>query len=87
VDREVSALGLESDSSRQVLESTGWLAAHRRNQASTKQNPVDRHSNSLAGRVSPGEPPPGAPGEWRSWSMRLFRNIAAISEEAELNDA
>lgn len=80
-------MGLESDSSRQVLESTGWLAAHRRNQASMKQNPVDRHSNSLAGRVSPVGPPTSVPGEWRSWSMRLFRNMAAVSEEAELNDA
>ncbi len=80
-------MGLESDSSRQVLESTGWLAAHRRNQASMKQNPVDRHSSSLAGRVSPGGPPVSVPGEWRSWSMRLFRNMAAVGEEAELNDA
>lgn len=80
-------MGLESDSSRPLLESTGWLAAHRRNQASMKQNPVDRHSNSLAGRVSPGQPPPSVSGEWGSWSMRLFKSTAVLGEEAELNDA
>jgi hypothetical protein len=85
---EVRALGLESDSSRPLLESTGWLAAHRRNQASMKQNPVDRRRNSLAGAVSPGGGVPDIPREWGPWSLRLFRRVPVVGEDsAGLNDA
>jgi hypothetical protein len=85
---EVRALGLDSDSSRPLLESTGWLAAHRRNQASMKLNPVDRRRNSLAGAVSQGEADLGVPRDWGSWSLRLFRRAPAVGEDgAGLNDA
>jgi hypothetical protein len=81
-------LELESDWSRTLLESTGWLAAHRRNQASLKQNPVICQRDGLAGAVSRDSGIPNPTGAWGSWSLRLFRRMPVVSDEqAELNDA
>ena len=81
-------MGLESDSSRPLLESTGWLAAHRRNQAALKQNPVICHRDGLAGAVSRGSGMSPSTGAWGSWSLRLFRRMPEMSDEhAGLNDA
>ena len=79
---------LESDWSRTLLESTGWLAAHRRNQASLKQNPVVCHRDGLAGAVSRDCGMPRSNGAWGSWSLRLFSRMPAVSDEnAGLSDA
>jgi len=81
-------LGLESDSSGPLLESTGWLAAHRRNQASLKQNPVICHRDGLAGAVSRNSEMSHSNEAWGSWSLRLFRRMPVGSDEhAGLNDA
>jgi hypothetical protein len=81
-------LGLESDWSRSLLESTGWLAAHRRNQASLKRNPVVCHRDSLAGAVSRDNGMSRSSGPWGSWSLRLFSRTPVVSDEnAGLNDA
>lgn len=81
-------MGLENDSSRPLLESTGWLAAHRRQQVSLKQNPVHSHGSSLNGEVSRTAPMQSAMQEWRSWSLGLFRRAPMASEESSgLTDA
>jgi hypothetical protein len=81
-------LGLESDWSGPLLESTGWLAAHRRNQASLKRNPVMCHRDGVAGVVSRDNGIPHTGGPWGSWSLRLFNSMPAASDEnAGLNDA
>jgi hypothetical protein len=87
-DGEVLSLGLESDWSRPLLESTGWLAAHRRNQASLKRNPVICHRDGLAGAVARDSGMSHSTGAWGSWSLRLFRHMPVVSDEhAGLNDA
>ena len=79
---------LESDCSRPLLESTGWLAAHRRNQASLKQNPVICHRDGLAGAVSRDNGVAHTNGAWGSWGLRLFRRMPVVPDEhAGLNDA
>ncbi|MBU1671066.1 MAG: hypothetical protein KKF41_04185 [Actinobacteria bacterium] len=65
-------MGLDSGSSGPLLESTGWLAAHRRNQ-SLLRGPIDLRRDSLSGRPAPTVPrPPRDPADWRAWGMRLF---------------
>jgi len=64
-------LGMEHDSPRPLLESTGWLAAHKRNQRWLKQSPVHFHRSSLTGEVSR-ERPSKETLAWHSWSLRLF---------------
>jgi len=63
-----------------LLESTGWLAAHRRQQVSLKQNPVHSHHNSLAGEAARGVPETLASRGWRSWSPGLFRRVPAVDD-------
>ncbi|HEY5494468.1 MAG TPA: hypothetical protein VIK15_07725 [Candidatus Anoxymicrobiaceae bacterium] len=64
-------MGMEHDSPRPLLESTGWLAAHKRNQRWLKQSPVHFHRSSLTGEVSR-ERPSKETLAWHSWSLRLF---------------
>ena len=45
-------MAMEHDAPRPLLESTGWLAAHRRSQRWLQQNPVHLHRSSLSGEVS-----------------------------------
>jgi hypothetical protein len=65
-------LGIENGSSRTLLESTGWLAAHRRNQAWLKQNPVDLHMSSFTGGAAIDKAPGEKLNKWLLWSTRLF---------------
>ena len=65
-------MGKENGSSRTLLESTGWLAAHRRNQAWLKQNPVDLHMSSFTGGAAPDNTPVEKLNKWLSWSVPLF---------------
>jgi hypothetical protein len=62
---------MENDSPRPLLESTGWLAAHRRSQRWLKQNPIHFHRSSLAGEVA-ADRPSRETLAWHSWSLRLF---------------
>jgi hypothetical protein len=68
----VGTLGIENGSSRTLLESTGWLAAHRRNQAWLKQNPVDLHMSSFTGGAAIDNISAAKLKKWLSWSVRLF---------------
>ena len=74
-------MGLESDSCRLLLESSGWLAAHRRKQFSLKQDPVRYQLDSLTGEVSPASPLPEASQGWRSFSLRLVKRLPSMAEE------
>lgn len=64
---------MDDDFMRPLFESSGWLAAHRRNQKWLRQNPVLIRVSSIAGAVSLQNPAErGFPG-WKSWSLRLLR--------------
>ena len=65
-------MGIENGSSRTLLESTGWLAAHRRNQAWLRQNPVDLHMSSFTGGAAIESTPATKLNRWLSWSFHLF---------------
>ena len=81
-------MGLEHYSSGPLLESTGWLAAHRKKQVSLKHNPVHSHRSSLAGEVSDDERTPYSFSEWLAWNMGLFyRGSDAYDEGPGLSDA
>jgi hypothetical protein len=82
-------LGLESHSSGPLLESTGWLAAHRKKQVSLKLNPVHSHGNSLTGEVSNDDRTPYSFSEWLAWNIGLFYRSAggAGDEGPGLSDA
>ena len=73
-------LGMEHDSGRPLLESTGWLAAHRRSQKWLKQNPVHFHRNSLTGEVSPDRPARETLA-WQSWSLTLFNRLPVTGSD------
>lgn len=73
---------LDYDLSRPLLESTGWLGAHRRNQSMLEQHPVNFHTSSLAGKVSSGHCLPRRLHKWHSWSLLLFKNAEATGEDA-----
>jgi hypothetical protein len=73
-------MGMEHDSTRPVLESSGWLAAHRRNQRSLERNPVHFHPRSISGEPSPQRPPKGLP-YWHSWSLGLFSRFPLPARE------
>lgn len=68
-------MGMGDGSPRPLLESSGWLAAHRRSQRWLKQNPVHFHKSSLSGEASQ-EPPSRQNPDWGSWSLRLFNRFA-----------
>ena len=71
-----------------MLESTGWLAAHRKKQASLKLNPVHSHRNSLTGEVSNDDRAPYSFSEWLAWNMGLFyRSTGGGDEGPGLSDA
>ncbi len=81
-------MGLESDSSGALLESGGWLAAHRKQQVSLKMNPVHSRGSSLNGEVARRMPAHESPQAWRAWSIGLFRQFPAVSDESSgLTDA
>ena len=65
-------MGIENGSSRILLESNGWLAAHRRNRAWLKQNPVDLHMSSFTGGAALEDPPATDLNKWLFWSTHLF---------------
>ncbi len=65
-------MGIENGSSRTLLESTGWLAAHKRNQAWLKQNPVDLHMSSFRGGAAIDNISAAKLNKWLSWSVHLF---------------
>ncbi|MBK5092716.1 MAG: hypothetical protein JJE48_04265 [Actinobacteria bacterium] len=65
-------MGIESGSSRTLLESTGWLAAHRRNQAWLRQNPVDLHMSSFTGGAALENASTTKRNRWLAWSFPLF---------------
>ncbi|MHB8894315.1 MAG: hypothetical protein ACYC99_03940 [Candidatus Geothermincolia bacterium] len=73
-------MGLEHDSFRPLLESTGWLAAHRRSQRWLKQNPVSSQRNSLTGGASPDRPARESVA-WHSWSLKLFNKCSLPAHE------
>lgn len=77
---EVALLELDFDLSRPLLESTGWLGAHRRNQSMLEQHPVNLHTSSLAGKVPSGHCLPRRLYKWHSWSLMLFKNLGAGDE-------
>lgn len=80
-------MGLESDFiTRSLLESTGWLAAHRRKKASVENNAIDSRRSTLSGLVSRETPPPLPMAGWRSWSLRLFCE-PPVEDHPGLNDA
>lgn len=73
-------MGMEHDSPRPLLESTGWLAAHKRNQRWLKQSPIYFHRSSLTGEVSRGRPSKETLA-WHSWSLRLFNREPLAGNE------
>jgi hypothetical protein len=84
----VAVLVLDIGSSRLLLESTGWLVAHRRCRAWQKQNPVHFHSNSLSGEIPTAHPLSRGEQDWGSWSLMLFRKLAlAVDETAGFEEA
>jgi hypothetical protein len=70
-EKEVVGMGMEHDSPRPLLESSGWLAAHRRSQRSLERNPVHFRTNSISGEASSQRPAKGL-ACWHSWSLGLF---------------
>lgn len=73
-------MGMENDSPRPLLESTGWLAAHRRSQKWLKQNPVHFHRSSLTGEVCADRPAKETLA-WHSWGLKLFNREPVVGNE------
>lgn len=60
------------DSSEDLLASGGWLAAHKKSQATIKRNPVSERSKSLSGNA-PAKPHECNPARGsQSWTYLLF---------------
>ncbi|MCG2795582.1 MAG: hypothetical protein L6427_06950 [Actinomycetia bacterium] len=72
---------LDIGSSRLLLESTGWLVAHRRSRAWQSVSPVHFHWNSLSGEAPSGHPLSSGEQEWGSWSLMLFRKLALAADD------
>jgi hypothetical protein len=71
-----SLVGIEEGSSRIVLESSGWLAAHKRNRKWLERNPLERRRQGICA-ASAGEWLAASPDTWRAWGLSLFKNPAA----------
>lgn len=80
-------MGLDNCSSGWLVESTGWLAAHRRKQVSQKQNPVHFQLDSLTGVVTPATSMPNPMQGWRSCSLTLGLAAMFSEEGAGFHDA
>ena len=79
---------MDIGSSRLLLESTGWLVAHRKSLAWHKRNPVDFHLSSLSGEVASSPPLSSGEQEWGSWGLMLFRKLAlAVDDSAGPEEA
>lgn len=79
-------MGLESDWTRPLLESGGWLAAHRRKKTAVGNNAIDSRQSTLNGLFSREAKAPHPLLGWRSWSLRLFNELP-VDDEPGLNDA
>ena len=81
---EADCMGIEEGSSRIVLESSGWLAAHKRNRKWLERNPLERRLQGFTGVASPGNWFPASPDTWRSWGLSLFRHpVAGVNMPVE----
>lgn len=81
-------MGIESDLNRPLLESTGWLAAHRRKKTALGGNAITSRQSSLTGRVCRPDPTANPLFGWRSWSMQLFNELDVVGEDdVGLHDA
>ncbi len=67
---------LDIGSSRLLLESTGWLVAHRRSRTWQKLNPVHFHRSSLSGGPPSGHSVSSGEQEWGSWGLMLLKKAA-----------
>jgi len=73
-------LEMGEEHGRELFESSGWLAAHRRSESWLKRRPVHFRNSSLAGKASSACPLKGM-SEWHTWGLRLFKGIAVPPEE------
>jgi hypothetical protein len=69
-------LGIEEGSSRIVLESSGWLAAHKRNRKWLERNPLERRRQGIC-VASAGDWLTTSSDTWRAWGLSLFKHPAA----------
>ena len=75
-------MGIENNSSRPVLESSGWLAAHRKNLRWLESSALRRHQSSFTSGAPTKTPVASHLDDWRSWGARLFRTIAVVPDDA-----
>ena len=62
----------ENDFSRPLVESPGWLAAHKRNRLASGKNPAYTSWDSLSGVISVGNPVSKKFDSWKHWSLILL---------------
>lgn len=66
---------------RPLLESGGWLAAHRRKKTSLEKSAIDSRQSSLTGRISRPDPSTRPLFGWRPPGMQLFQELKVIPED------
>ncbi len=67
---------LDIGSSRLLLESTGWLVAHRKSRTWQRRGPVHFHWSTLSGGPPSDHPVYSGEQEWGSWGLMLFKKAA-----------
>jgi hypothetical protein len=82
----VILLVIDIGSSRLLLESTGWLVAHRRSRAWRKLNPVHFHRSSLSGEAPPDYARSSGEQEWGSWGLVLFKKLSLPAVDTDTPD-
>jgi hypothetical protein len=69
-------LVLEIGSSRLLLESTGWLVAHRKSRMFKRLSPAHFHWSTLSGESPSDHSVSSGEQEWGSWGLMLLRKAA-----------
>jgi len=73
-------LVLDIGSSRLLLESTGWLVAHRKSRTWKRLSPAHFHWSTLSGEHSSGPSASSGEQEWGSWGLMLFKKAALLTD-------
>lgn len=73
---------VNGDYRRALMESSGWLAAHRRSQDSLRRNPVRSQTNSIAGKASANDRLQATPRDWHKWSLSCIKRLAMPRSES-----
>ena len=72
---------LDIGSSRLLLESTGWLVAHRKSRMWKRLSPAHFQWSTLSGESPSGHSASSGEQEWGSWGLMLFKKAAMLTDD------